>query len=516
MNADATLAAPVSAPEPAFELWPSTVPGRARNLLSRTSVRVCLISVLVLVPCFWQTRIQAGDLSSHLYNAWLSMLIAEGKAPGLAITPQGTNVLFDLILSGLIRTVGPWGAEHIAVPVLVLNFFWGAFAMVCAVARRRPWYVLTFLGMLAYGWVFHMGFMNFYLAAGLSFWAFALLWEPDVKSTLCAVPLLALACLAHAVPVAWVVGASLYARVARKIPAANRVLLTFAAVAGIVAVRVFLMTHFPSRWLLGQVFDMTGADQLSVFGAKYYPLAFMLLAVWLSLFLRLTDAIGEGLPTLDIPFQICLVTSVAVLLIPAAVRLPGYNHALAFINDRMSLMVAVMACVLLGHALPSNRDKTAIAILMGLFFSFVYVDTRSLNYIEDFTAASISRLPENSRVISALCDLQTGVNPLAHIVDRACIGHCFSVANYEPSTAQFRIRALPGNSIVASDYSDSEALQDGTYLLKATDEPMYQIYLRGRYLDTRLLKPGDVTGKTCFEATPRPRDLLRERPHASQ
>jgi len=283
-----------------------------------------------------------------------------------------------------------------------------------------------------------------------------------------------------------------------------------------VAIRVFLMTHFPSRWLSGQAFDITGADQLSVFGAKYYPLAFMLLAVWISLFLRVMDDIGEELPTLDIPFQICLVTAAVVLLIPAAVRLPGYHHALTFINDRMSLMVAVMACVLLGHALPSNREKGAIAVLMGLFFSFLYVDTRSLNCIEDFTVASISTLPANSRVISALCDLQTAVNPLAHIVDRACIGRCFSVANYEPSTAAFRIRALPGNSIVASDYRDSEALQDGTYLLKASDEPIYQIYLRGRYLDTRLLKPGDVTGKTCFEATPRPGDLLRERPHASQ
>lgn len=513
MNADATLAI---AREPALAPQPPVPAGRARNLLSLTSVRVCLISALVLVPCFWQSRIQAGDLSSHLYNAWLSILVAEGKAPGLAIQPQETNVLFDLILSGLMRVVGPWGAEHIAVPLLVLNFLWGAFAMVCAVAGRRPWYVLTFLAMLAYGWVFHMGFMNFYLAAGLSFWAFALLWEPNVKSTLCAVPLLGLACLAHAVPVAWVVGASLYARAARKIPTVNRVLLTFAAVAAIVAARVFLMTHFPSRWLIGQAFDMTGADQLSVFGAKYYPLAFMLLAVWLSLFLRLMDGIGEGLPALDIPFQICLVTSAAVLLIPSAVRLPGYNHALAFINGRMSLMVAVMACVLLAQSFPSNRDKTAIAILMGLFFSFLYVDTRSLNCIEDFMVASISRLPANARVISALCDLQTGVNPLGHVVDRACIGRCFSVANYEPSTAQFRIRALPGNSIVAWDYRDSEALQDGTYLLKASDEPMYQIYLRGRYLDTRLLKPGDVTGKTCFEATPRPRDLLREHPHASQ
>jgi len=51
------------------------------------------------------------------------------------------------MLSGLMRVVGPWGAEHIAVPLSVLVFAWGAFAAVCAVTRRRPWYMLAFIAM---------------------------------------------------------------------------------------------------------------------------------------------------------------------------------------------------------------------------------------------------------------------------------------------------------------------------------------------------------------------------------
>src|SRR5579864_416717 len=161
-------ACPVESAEP---------PGRRTDLIQRTPIRVALISASVLVPCFWQAHIQAVDLSSHLYNAWLSILIGEGKAPGLAIVSQRTNVLFDIILAGLMRAVGPWGAEHIAVPLAVLVFFWGAFVMICSISRRRPWYILSIIAMLSYGWVFHMGFMNFYLSAGLSFWAFALLWN---------------------------------------------------------------------------------------------------------------------------------------------------------------------------------------------------------------------------------------------------------------------------------------------------------------------------------------------------
>src|ERR1700739_4327089 len=79
------------------------------SVLQRTPVRVGFISALVLAPCFWQAHIQAVDLSSHLYNAWLSILIGEDKAPGLFLAFQRTNVLFDLILSGLMRLAGPWG-----------------------------------------------------------------------------------------------------------------------------------------------------------------------------------------------------------------------------------------------------------------------------------------------------------------------------------------------------------------------------------------------------------------------
>ena len=68
--------------------------------------RVAAVSLVVLIPCFWQSRIQAGDLSSHIYNAWLAQWIERGEAPGLELTHPWTNVLFDTILSTLLRAVG--------------------------------------------------------------------------------------------------------------------------------------------------------------------------------------------------------------------------------------------------------------------------------------------------------------------------------------------------------------------------------------------------------------------------
>ncbi|MFZ0934538.1 MAG: hypothetical protein WA015_09485, partial [Bryobacteraceae bacterium] len=82
--------------------------------------RYALASAALLVPCFWQARIQAGDLGSHIYNAWLAELIRQGRAPGLSIVPQTTNVLFDLLLGALFRAVGSAAAQRVAVSLAVL------------------------------------------------------------------------------------------------------------------------------------------------------------------------------------------------------------------------------------------------------------------------------------------------------------------------------------------------------------------------------------------------------------
>src|SRR5260221_9482684 len=100
----------------------------ARADTQKRALKYALISILLLVPCFWQSRLQAGDLSSHIYNAWLAQLIETGHAPGLSFAFQSTNVLFDIILSTLFKTFGAAAAQRISVSIAVLIFVWGAFA----------------------------------------------------------------------------------------------------------------------------------------------------------------------------------------------------------------------------------------------------------------------------------------------------------------------------------------------------------------------------------------------------
>jgi hypothetical protein len=97
------------------------------------------------------------------------------------------------------------------------------------------------------------------------------------------------------------------------------------------------------------------------------------------------------------------------------------------------------------------------------------------------------------------------------MLDRVCIRHCFSYANYEPSSAAFRVRVTGENPIVVAEDRASNALQEGRYVVKPGDLPLYQIYLRGRYLDMRPLAAGEVTGATCLESTTNPSNLLRQR-----
>src|SRR5258708_20981114 len=92
----------------------------AADFLRQYWVQGIVISAGLLIPCFWNRRIEAGDLGSHVYNAWLAHLIERGQAPGLYLAMQSNKVLFDLLLLKLGNFVGLAGALKILGPLCVL------------------------------------------------------------------------------------------------------------------------------------------------------------------------------------------------------------------------------------------------------------------------------------------------------------------------------------------------------------------------------------------------------------
>jgi len=463
---------------------------------ARSRLAYALASVLLLIPCNWQPRIEAGDLSSHVYNAWLAQLIGKGQAPGLAIARQTTNILFDLVLGGLMRLAGPGAAERIAVSLCVLTFAWGAFAFVSVVAGRRAWHMLPAIAMLAYGWVYHMGFFNFYWSLGMCFGALALLWNPTPRRMAAAVALLALAYLTHALPVAWTLGVLLYRWLARRATPRQQLYQMGAAALAIFAVRMVLGSLMFTRWVPAQIILAAGVDQISVFDGKYaFPLVGLLM-IWVLLLL--------GCPVrrvlTGIPFQVCVLTAFAIFTLPLGVLLPGYKHLLSFIPHRMSLALAICLCaVLAGGRVRRFQHYLAAAVAL-VFFGFLFRDEMVLNDVERQMAEVVERLPAGQRVINGVASPDLRIDPLTHMIDRVCVGRCYSYANYEPSTAQFRVRATAENPIVVSVYEDSFAMQSGSYVVKLGDVPLYEVmYSPSTQLFLRSLAPGTACGVTYWD-----------------
>jgi hypothetical protein len=447
----------------------------AGSLTSRGRIQYLLTSLVVLAPCYWLPRIQAGDLSSHIYNAWLAQLVEGGRLEGLRIAGQTTNVLFDLVLGGLFRFLGPEGAQRAAVSLAVLVFVWGAFAFVSVVAGRRAWHLIPAAAMLAYGWVFHMGMFNFYLAMGLCFWVLALAWRPHPRRLALAAAILVVAYTAHALPVAWSLGLLSYAYVARKLTLIGRAWLLGSATICLVTLHLVIGRMLAVHWTADQFSLATGADQVWVFDGKYYLVALALLLLWVSLFANLLRLSGGRQLVSSIPFHLSVLSAAVVCILPTTILIPGFRHALVYIAERMSLGAGICVCALLGSAPVRAFHKWALLATAGIFFAFLWRDERALNRFEDGMTGVIATLEPMQRVVSPFVDPELRVNALAHMVDRACLERCFSYANYEPSTAQFRVRAAPGNLYVAGDYGDSWDLQNGKHVVRRGEPPLVRI-----------------------------------------
>lgn len=470
-------------------------------------VRRIVLSLLLLIPCFWTARIQSTDLGSHIYNAWLTQLVKAGQAPGLELASPSTNVLFDWMLESLLGPLGPDLAQGMAVSFAVLVFFWGAFAFLQALTVDGPWALAPSLAMLTYGWVFHMGLFNFYLSAGMSLVALAVAWKGSRAGMAAALPILALAWTAHSLPVAWAVAVFLYARAAGALDPGRRWILAGLALMALVAIRLFLDARFKTVWVSLQMFGLLAVDQVWVFGFKYYVLMIVMGILWSFLLLRLTHLSSFAGLLRQPSFQIAVLTALGVVLIPTSVNLPGRGMELSLIAERMTLLSGVVLCGVMAAAQPLRWQRISLTAVALVYFSFLFVDTRRLDQVESRMEHLLRGLPRGSRVVSSFYDPGSRVFLIAHTLDRACLGHCFSYGNYEPPSGWFRVRVKHDNPYVVTRGADSLAIDMGKYVVEPRDLPLYQVTLCGEELNTMCTKPlaaGEtVKSNRVFWVTPK-------------
>jgi hypothetical protein len=453
--------------------------------------RIAALSLLVLAPCLWHSRIQAGDLSSHVYNAWLIEQIEQRPVPGLVIVPRYSNVLFDIMLSNGMHLYGADNGQKFAVAVCVLIFFWGSFAFVGTAAGRTVWWIAPYLAMLSYGWVFHMGFFNFFLSLGLVLIALSTWLTGRMTPRAISFLLLTLAWTAHPLPVVWALGVAIALKLAQRYPCA----MFPVGVSVLVAIHFGIASRYPTRWSWDQIALMTGADQLILFGSAYAMVALCALLLAITVIWRRVRKFGIASLFRSPEMQVFGLLSITILAMPAAIRISSSRWPLGYLPERMSLTAAVMACVVMARGPVARLQAASCWILLAAYGILLYGDTSGFNRLEDAVTAKVSLLKPGQSVVIAGGIPDMRVNMLAHMVDRACIGHCFSYANYEPCTFDFRLRATGRNSVAAANCDDSFAMQTRTYIVNQEDPALVQVNIcPGDHVVLTELHSGQLAG----------------------
>ncbi len=443
--------------------------------------RAILVSAALLIPCFWQRHIQAGDLASHVYNAWLAQLVGEGRAPGVYTIWQWQNVLVDLMLLKLGVLFGFRVAEKIVVSLCVLAFFWGVFTLIAVAARKRPWSLAPGLAMLAYGYVFYMGFMNYYLSLGLACFGLAALWHGERRGILLAAVLAPLALLAHPLGFLWLLAAGTYRLLWPRMRGWEEWLPPAAAIGIGLLVRWMLARHpeFQPDWPDTPFFRWNGADQFWVFrpATWYVSLAmivFVIVATLLDLF-PWQRGNGKAKERRLFP-EFYAVSFCLTSLLPENLRPDANAGWIGLLVTRLTLISAIFLFCWLGTLRPRKWHFFALAACAAVYFTFVYRDTRMANQLEENAENLTRELPMGTRVLATIFEPSDYRMVTLHVVDRACIGHCFLYSNYEAATKQFRLRVQGGSPVAVASTDDSEDMQSGSYDVQDEDLPLKQIY----------------------------------------
>jgi hypothetical protein len=465
--------------------------------LRQFKLRALFLSFVILVPCVWHRHIEAGDLGSHVYNAWLAQLIEKGQAPGLYLAKQWNNILFDVTLMNVAKVAGLAVAEKIVVAACVLVFFWGVFAFVTTVSEQPAWMLTPCLAMLAYGYSFEMGFMNYYVSMGLACFGLAVLWRAQGRDWIAGLALAALTYLAHPIGFLWMLGVFVYVRIRGRIPGWWKLVAPMTAVALFYAVRWYAASHpaLAADWDRGPFYFYNGADQLGLHGERYFWLAGVaffcgvicvmaeVLAWWKKRPASRYSGQAEGRPNngmaaaFALPLELYIVALLAVELIPENLKPSMSAGLIGILGSRLTTMVAIFGLTFLGRLQPRRWHLVLFGGCAVVFFAFLYQDSGWLNEMEANAEQLVGNLPQGTRVVvnvSAPADWR--ILFIGHAVERACIGHCFSYANYEPSSGQFRVRVKKGSAIATDSADDSEDMASGTYEVQDTDPPLKLIY----------------------------------------
>ncbi len=473
-------------------IWLLRIPNTAAFLLC---------SIAVLLPCFWHRHIIAGDLSSHIYNAWLANLIQYGRLTSLYLRPQFSNILFDWTLSALLRHFSPLTTVRIACSIAVLTFFWGAFSLISAAAKRPAWSLAPLLAMFTYGIVFNFGFFNMFLSVAFSLFALAILWAGKRWDFLLLMLIVPLTFVAHPLGTAFVVSFGIYLLLLRVSGTRIQVVLSVAAFLLFYLARVYAVRHLPVLPARNQYQFFAGFEQTILFGTEYESLALIALGAAAIMVVLELRAWRENFAAVRPWVLAYLLLAGCVAVVPEGFHMQGQLGLMGLMPARLSLYSAVFVCCLLSLCKPRAWHPVTFLGLAVVYFSFLYTDTARFDRLAAKTERAVQQFSSPPRVIQNVLFTNNNLFTV-RFIEQACIQHCWIVNNYEILSGQFRIRAHPGSPYTLRS-EDWVLLDHGLYRVKAEDLPLKEIHRCGPAMEDVCigdLREGDLTGEAMYRA----------------
>jgi hypothetical protein len=310
-----------------------------------------------------------------------------------------------------------------------------------------------------------------------------------------------LAFVAHPIGFLWLAGTLAYVRIKTKLPGWWKLILPLACGAGIYAV-FWYASHRPelmADWDRGPFYLYNGADQLALYGKRYIGVA--VAAFCLGVICVAADFFTEprelgSLKRFVLPFELYVITFCGTALLPENLRPSPDAGWIGLLGSRLTMVSAILGICVLALLKPKKWHLAGFGACAAVFLTFLYQDTGWLNRLEANAEKLVAGLAPGARVVVTIDAPQNSrIQFIHHSVERACIGHCFSYANYEPASGEFRVRVQEGSPLVTSSTDTAEDMASGEYEVDETDLPLKQIYQCDAADLTKLcirdLKPGD-------------------------
>ncbi|MGO9863375.1 MAG: hypothetical protein ACLPLR_07180 [Terriglobales bacterium] len=316
-----------------------------------------------------------------------------------------------------------------------------------------------------------------------------------------------------------VVGA--YLVLAERLPLRHHAYLFVASALLLLGIYFFIRIHFSggrAGWRFEPPFVHDGTDQFLLYGSRYMlPARLFRAFAWGCLLVEVMRRrhTARWWSPFVLPAELYALALLAAALLPSGINARALDKmgflSIGFLTERLTSVSAILIFCLLGAMKPRQWHLVGFGIIAVLFFFFLYNDTAAINRMEAQLESKIGEIPSGSRVVATILTFPARVST-NHIVDRACIGRCFSYRNYEASAGQFRVRATPGNAFVMADPQSAFAAQTGNYVVRASDLPLFEVYQCDSSMTTlsvRKLAVGDKTTRTTSPAFTRDSNWVR-------